>query len=1489
MKKIVSFLLIFTIMVSLFSGVNISSFASDANEDCSVEMIKSNSSTFNPDEPVVFIDFTEGYLDKKRVLKYTDFKNGCPWYTGVLEIGYNFTIEYMATIGSGFSLFGSYMIETMDDGSIESWHYDMHDPLVSSHSGTLLEGNNHIVITSNNSSYKMYINGELVASDRTIDYSGRSTDFLDGLELAIGHGDTNKQFFRIYSQTASASQVKSLYEKSKIVEATAKPTNIPSPTPTAIVTKEPTVTPSLATDVPSAIPTLAPTSPPIENDDERIYYTDLFYGYSTYLTDNSYFNEYVSDTEETFNVIYSNYKNSPDVAGTVLEESLGRITSITELAKTASDLFGLTEFDKNEAIDVANQKFVTELMGLSDKTAPADVAGKLGVISEGISEIIECFNSIASDKEIIEPKTIEYYLRKSYTFLRQKGKLNFISENILYDVWFKIHDDNFKLTDTFDFSEELFKCCQGLFTALIIEDVRMEIIDEIIASADSNSVLYQGMTRLKNKLTGGWVTYFLDSYVKTEILNKICGCFDKAFIEFTGLKLPMEIIKVVKTIIFSFIFDVPAYDDVMAYQVLQAYSYELQSALRNKAKSFSEGPVISDNIFEFEALFDGYVAANKAAMKILESIVDKADPCQINKLLEEARDKGIEYVTITGFLTDVKLSSYATEEEIYSTISNLIFTAKLTATGLPAFFSINNGIRTKTVSSYSFECYKSMSESIYESFTYMTTYKTKYDELDLYSCYIDSVKKYIKSIPFESREHTEKSDCINWVYIINEDVELRPQSDNIEKNSIYIFNDSVYGNLTIKKDYTIDLISEKVLTIFGNLTAEANIYFVQNVNILGDFLCNSRAVGNVIFSEGVNVNIYGNATFLAADHGYNSNSEVNLIVKKGASFTVNKSMFIKGLKSLISGYNYICLYVYGNLNIGENLETNSVVKIFDYGAIEVIGNSNFIAEKPFLDSTHGYIYIYSNALFYTGGNLVLSGSSYSNVAINWFSFYLYGRLVVNGNFTADNRFVSINQLDSDSVWIVKGDFYIRVLNKTYVSGFDVDVSKGYACSLTAGNLKIGGYYRNEGEVIIPNENYAIEFNGTDLQTVYRLSASIIIISNTSEQGVCFTSDIKPNVLFNHKGNNFALHNDGLGSEFVDYDCDGITDNMDEEPTLGNPCTINFNVNDTSFGCVSVNSVDTRVGAEVFVNAIPNMKYELIKWIDSHGRTVSSEEELAIVAKPGESYTAVFAKRSQPIVSITEGGRIIVPSSAEIESEVFVYVEENAGYMLVDESIKFNDRIVENGSFVTMPDEPVTVTAKFVRNDWYFCLKEKLNEAKTFNASKYNTESFLYLQSIIKTATEVLDNHISESESSRLVLMLQCAIDILNSEPIMEKTTVLQFLSNFKNYCEVKIYKNNSTVNENLFLGTGMSLEIVNTLTSEVLIKTITVYGDVNGDGKVSSADYMKIKASILKPSLLTGVYFTAADLDGDGIIKTSDYMKVRRHITGAYNIYDHIA
>ena len=69
-----------------------------------------------------------------------------------------------------------------------------------------------------------------------------------------------------------------------------------------------------------------------------------------------------------------------------------------------------------------------------------------------------------------------------------------------------------------------------------------------------------------------------------------------------------------------------------------------------------------------------------------------------------------------------------------------------------------------------------------------------------------------------------------------------------------------------------------------------------------------------------------------------------------------------------------------------------------------------------------------------------------------------------------------------------------------------------------------------------------------------------------------------------------------------------------------------------------------------------------------------------------------------------------------------------------------------------------------------------------------------------------------------------------------------------------------------------------TATSTPKITKTYAKGDVNGDGKVGSTDYILIRKHILKNPLLTGANKTRADVNGDGTISSIDYITIKKII-----------
>lgn len=66
--------------------------------------------------------------------------------------------------------------------------------------------------------------------------------------------------------------------------------------------------------------------------------------------------------------------------------------------------------------------------------------------------------------------------------------------------------------------------------------------------------------------------------------------------------------------------------------------------------------------------------------------------------------------------------------------------------------------------------------------------------------------------------------------------------------------------------------------------------------------------------------------------------------------------------------------------------------------------------------------------------------------------------------------------------------------------------------------------------------------------------------------------------------------------------------------------------------------------------------------------------------------------------------------------------------------------------------------------------------------------------------------------------------------------------------------------------------------------SLVMLGDVNGDGTITPADYVKVKNKIMGASKMDAVAEKSADVNGDGAITPADYVKIKNHIMNASKI-----
>lgn len=81
------------------------------------------------------------------------------------------------------------------------------------------------------------------------------------------------------------------------------------------------------------------------------------------------------------------------------------------------------------------------------------------------------------------------------------------------------------------------------------------------------------------------------------------------------------------------------------------------------------------------------------------------------------------------------------------------------------------------------------------------------------------------------------------------------------------------------------------------------------------------------------------------------------------------------------------------------------------------------------------------------------------------------------------------------------------------------------------------------------------------------------------------------------------------------------------------------------------------------------------------------------------------------------------------------------------------------------------------------------------------------------------------------------------------------------------------------VGTGAVISVIdNESGDEIYHKTVVIFGDVNGNGKINSNDITMVKSHIFKVTYLEGIYFFAGDVNGNGKINSNDFTMIKSHI-----------
>jgi hypothetical protein len=115
-----------------------------------------------------------------------------------------------------------------------------------------------------------------------------------------------------------------------------------------------------------------------------------------------------------------------------------------------------------------------------------------------------------------------------------------------------------------------------------------------------------------------------------------------------------------------------------------------------------------------------------------------------------------------------------------------------------------------------------------------------------------------------------------------------------------------------------------------------------------------------------------------------------------------------------------------------------------------------------------------------------------------------------------------------------------------------------------------------------------------------------------------------------------------------------------------------------------------------------------------------------------------------------------------------------------------------------------------------------------------------------------------------------------------KTTVNEIKSSFTGKFTIVNALGEALKDED-YVGTGCKI-IVTENGSSYTAATFLIMGDIDGDGQVSTYDYVRVKRHFMGTLKLEGVYLKAALLSGRDKVTIADYVLIKRIYFGTYTL-----
>lgn len=400
-----------------------------------------------------------------------------------------------------------------------------------------------------------------------------------------------------------------------------------------------------------------------KEDNARAYgysipgYTDIFYVYDASYMKPQTLRDYVKDTYNINFKIYNDYCESDTFWWTEFKTALNASTNLREyfeLLSSSSDE-GL-DFTYANALDNANAALFTSLLNGYDGYQ----FGALSKFASQFETLADMFEQntefLKTNVDVLTPADIyELYIHD----MLQLGILKNITNDHTSQLLGNILANADKINTWTKIAGGVTKGIEVICIALVIEDVRLEVLEEVIANTESGSAINDGFKRLRNQLEHGFISYFYNQYLLEEGFKLLVDTTLSVMSDYILGKGSLYSVvsaaaRAASFVVFDVIFKVPDIDDMMLQYVLSEYASDLYDVLFESntglyVTAFDEY-FETDRVRDFEYLFNMYTIATEQALEASKKISLKSNRDELYDIIDK-----YDSFCYDEYINDIKL------------------------------------------------------------------------------------------------------------------------------------------------------------------------------------------------------------------------------------------------------------------------------------------------------------------------------------------------------------------------------------------------------------------------------------------------------------------------------------------------------------------------------------------------------------------------------------------------------------------------------------------------------------------------------------------------------------------------------------------------------------------------------------------------------------------------------------------------------------------